>query len=252
MNQQSFTNTYTNDQGHQVTDILQPYSEEQQQEAEINKANASLVFTPEFVPYYFKEVWHFKLSPQEAIVYGFIRFFVLNSKGRFYFSDEDIAQIFRSTPNSINNTIAKLKKVGAIETRTKVKSGGGTIRFVTRVHQVVDSESTIRLTENPSNGGFLLNKNKINKNKINKEKINKKESFSSLKDLSESHLQEIADAYQVPVSFVISKLDDLKNYCEGNGRRYKNYYSTLKAWVKKDAIRRREVSNHGSRIVVAG
>lgn len=60
--------------------------------------------------------------------------------------------------------------------------------------------------------------------------------YSSLKDIGEAEIQEMAEKYSVPVNFVKSKLEDMTNYCQAHGRRYKNYLSALRNFVKKDAI----------------
>ncbi len=79
---------------------------------------------------------------------------------------------------------------------------------------------------------------------INQKSKIKNNKYSSLKDLKESDFKEIAEMYKVPVSFVISKVDDIKNYCESRGRVYKNYKAVLRDWVKRDAIKlKKEVVN---------
>lgn len=82
----------------------------------------------------------------------------------------------------------------------------------------------------------LVKKTKHTKETITKETIQKK--YSSLKKIQKEDIEQIANKYSVPVSFVQSKLDDLKNYCEAKGKRYKNYKSALRNFVKKDAIER--------------
>ncbi len=73
------------------------------------------------------------------------------------------------------------------------------------------------------------------KETITKDNIQKKE-YTSLKDIQEVDLQEIADQYQVPLSFVKSKYEDLILYCSSKGKKYRNYKLALMAWVKKDAM----------------
>jgi len=75
---------------------------------------------------------------------------------------------------------------------------------------------------------------KLYKRNYTKENIQKKGVF--IKNLTEKDLQDISLKYNVPLSFVISKLDDMKNWIEAKGKRYKNYKAALSAWVKKDAI----------------
>jgi hypothetical protein len=58
--------------------------------------------------------------------------------------------------------------------------------------------------------------------------------------LQDIDLDEIAEKYQVPRSFVVSKLDDMENWCKANGKRYKDKKAALMNWVKKDAIEIRQ------------
>ncbi len=88
------------------------------------------------------------------------------------------------------------------------------------------------------------------KREINKEKalipLNGK--HSSLTSIGEAEFQQIAEDYQVPLSFVISKFDDLQNYCLSKGKKYKDYLAALRNFVKQDAIRiGKEASEHVSK-----
>lgn len=69
---------------------------------------------------------------------------------------------------------------------------------------------------------------------------------SSIKSITEEDCKQIAEKYQVPLSFVMSKLDDLENYCEMTGRRYKNYVAALRNFVKQDAIKLRKEQLSGA------
>lgn len=59
---------------------------------------------------------------------------------------------------------------------------------------------------------------------------------ASIKNLTEEDLIDISKKYNVPLAFVMSKLDDMQNWLEAKGKRYKNYKAALSNWVKKDAI----------------
>lgn len=92
------------------------------------------------------------------------------------------------------------------------------------------------------------NKNKEIRNK-NKEIKKEKEI-----EISEEDMQIIADKYHVPIEFVMSKYEDLVDYCQYKGKKYKDYKAALRQWVKKDAIEmaRREVNQYGSRRGIDG
>lgn len=92
----------------------------------------------------------------------------------------------------------------------------------------------------------LTNKQQTtNNNRKNNKRIIKKREIETL---TQSELEIIATDYQVPISFVISKLDDLKNYCASNGKTYKDYQATLRNWVKKDSMSLRKEQGGRSKI----
>jgi len=61
--------------------------------------------------------------------------------------------------------------------------------------------------------------------------------YSSLKDIQEPDLIEIATKYHVSLGFVKLQFEKLANYCEAKGRRYKNYKSALRNFVLGDMQR---------------
>jgi len=93
------------------------------------------------------------------------------------------------------------------------------------------------------NGNNLEHEVKLSKVKLSKDKL-RESMHTSLKNIKEIDLQEIADKYQVPISFVLSKLDDMKNWMEAKGKTYKNYKAALSNWVKKDALQIKQ-EHHG-------
>ena len=66
-----------------------------------------------------------------------------------------------------------------------------------------------------------------------------KSHYSDINSLKDLELEEIANKYQVPLSFVRSKHDDMINWHEKNPTKnyYKNYLSALRDWVKRDALK---------------
>ena len=75
----------------------------------------------------------------------------------------------------------------------------------------------------------------------NTEIINQKEGVVKGKQVSEelitdTEFQQIADDYHVPISFVLSKYEDMTNWCKSKGKRYRDYKAALRNWVKKDAV----------------
>lgn len=68
--------------------------------------------------------------------------------------------------------------------------------------------------------------------------------------LENEDFQQIADDYHVPLSFVLSKWEDLENWCKAKGKTYKDYKAALRNWVKKDALSIRKEANGKSKITI--
>lgn len=75
-------------------------------------------------------------------------------------------------------------------------------------------------------------------------------SSSKVNKIPQEDFIKIAEDYKVPISFVMSKYDDLKNYCAQTGKRYKDYVAALRNFVKKDAIELRKEQSGKSKITV--
>jgi len=110
------------------------------------------------------------------------------------------------------------------------------VRQVTDICQTVDSISPLKLS-----------KVKLSKVKLSKEKV-------AQLTLLEEELLSIAEKYQVPIAFVLSKQDDVNNWIEENPNKAKgrNLRATLMRWVKKDAMERRDNAKTGSKIAYVG
>lgn len=82
--------------------------------------------------------------------------------------------------------------------------------------------------------------------------INHKSEIKEDKSLREGDFQEIADSYNVPVSFVMSKWEDLQNWSKAKGKTYKDYNAALRNWVKRDAVQIKKEQHDRSKIVYVG
>ena len=56
-----------------------------------------------------------------------------------------------------------------------------------------------------------------------------------LDEITKEDIQAVADRYSVTVDFVTDKLEDIKNYVDSTGKKYKDYLATLRNWVKRDS-----------------
>ena len=87
----------------------------------------SLVLNPKFIPMYPWMLWAY--SYLECIVYGFIDFFLANNN-QFFCTDEQLAEMLKTSPKTISRSISNLKKWWLIETETKWKQKWWTYRII--------------------------------------------------------------------------------------------------------------------------
>lgn len=152
------TATTVNDES-VTTDILLSYSEEEKQQNEVNASNASLIFSPEFIPYYPSVKRDYKLTDTETVLFGFIRFYMGEASKRFYFTNEQLAELVGCTPTYVTKALKRLEEAKLIETSRRMKANGGQIRYVTKCNLLIAKSATSGLQK------VQGNKNKISKNK---------------------------------------------------------------------------------------
>lgn len=136
--------------------FLFTYSEEEKQNNEINKANASLVFSPKFIPFYPKLLD--TLTITETLLYWFIDFYLWSCSKRFYFTNNQLATILKCSERTISESMTKLQKLNYISVWRKVRAWWWQIRFVNSVNSLdhIEKISTIPREKVPTNN------NKIN------------------------------------------------------------------------------------------
>lgn len=60
------------------------------------------------------------------------------------------------------------------------------------------------------------------------------ETKNGLATLDEEFCTKLAEQYQVSLSTVVEKRNDLVLYCKSTGKKYKDYKATLQNWLRKD------------------
>lgn len=157
--------------GYTEENMMFTYSDEEMEQNIINTENAKAVFSPEFIPFYREIQKQFNLSDKQTLVYGFIRFYKATCSTRFYFTDVQLGEVIGCNDKTAQKAISTLKKLGLIKVGHKIRSGGGTTRFVKQVALPVGSEGVSTV---PTQG--VCNNNKIKENKIN---ISYKDSYKN-------------------------------------------------------------------------
>lgn len=151
-----------------TTDQLPTYNEEEKQQNEINASNASLIFQPAFIPVFPSIQKQFGLTDTEAKLYGFIWFYLANGAKRFYFTNEQLADVTNCYPSSVSKAMKTLEVKGLIKTSRRMRANGGLIRFVEGCLTSNLQIAKLAIRELPKK---QRNNNKINKNKINSYEI---------------------------------------------------------------------------------
>lgn len=109
-------------------EFLFTYSEEERQQNTINRANAKLPLKLKYivVP---REILELGINGNDALVLAFIHSW-LDTKDRFYFTNEQIGEIFNLSDVGVSKILKRLSDSGYVELGYKRKADGGQIRFV--------------------------------------------------------------------------------------------------------------------------
>lgn len=152
-------------------DFLFTYDESEKQDNEINKNNAWLLFKPKYIVFrpQLLEAW---LSINEALVYSFIDWYLRDINDKFYFTNEQIGNIFWFGEQAISNIIKRLKDKKFIDTSYRLKANWWKIRFIRRLYSDYNENYSHTITK------IIDNNNKINSN--NKNTSNSLNSFTQM------------------------------------------------------------------------
>lgn len=146
--------------------FLFTYSEEERQNQEINKANASLVFSPAYI------ILHTFLldymTTNEALLFWFIEYYLWSEKNkRFYFTNKQLAEILRISERTAQESVVKLEKLWCITTSRKVRAWWWQIRFINSITK--DTKSRLANSASQTSKkvlGNVLSKIKLINNNI--------------------------------------------------------------------------------------
>lgn len=89
-------------------------------------------------------------------------YYLKNANGRFYFTNQQLGQMLFCSESSINNAIRALSTRGFIERQSKIRAGGGTMRFI---RLLKNSQSECEKSNSQSVRKVTANDNKVKENK---------------------------------------------------------------------------------------
>ena len=204
-----------------VQNMLFTYNEEEQLENKINKEQAWLLLHVDFVPLYpslLKEGY----GLMEAVLLGYIKFFLNWTDNRFYCTNEQLAELFNCSERTISTAIKSLEDRWDIVLHKKIRAWWWLVRFVTL------QSAKFALWE-------MQNLHWIN-NKIIK---NKKEIYKEKKSTSVSELVEACmNDERINTVFAREDIEEWLNYKE----RKKQQYSTVKSCIQQLVIAKRQIT----------
>lgn len=229
-----------------------------------------------FYTKFWKDPYVHRLTPSETMVYVYL---LTNDKVNiincYEVAIDEIVYDIKLSQAVIRDTLGKLQRDGKIAVlkdwvfltnANKYQRYSGRLNEVAKSKVLEEMPKSVlgwynKLIDRGIEGVYIPSinhKSEIRDKKLeirnqkSEREIVKRESFSRIEDIQQSDMQEIAGEYGAPLSFVMSKLDDMKNHVEGKGIEYKNYKAMLKTWVKKDAMDLRKEADGRSKIAYVG
>ena len=149
-----------------------------------------------------------------------------------------LSQELSLSVQNIRTSLNKLKSTRELTIKTTSKY----------THISINNWSDYQDTNTPTNKQSTNNQQTTNNQLTTNKNVKNVKNVKKDTRPTEKDFLEISEKYLVPESFVRSKWDDLLNYCESKGKKYKNYKSALSSWVKKDAIEIKKEKHGKSKI----
>ena len=132
------------------------------------------------------------------------------------------------TPYGLVIIVNKAFKVFGQKTKEK-RDDTGKLHLSENGENRLQADPATSLHARPATSNKTIQRQDSNKKKSIKEKR-----FSTLEEITPEVVEEVANQYRVPVSFVEIQLDKMRNWLEAKGKRYKNYKAGLRNWVVND------------------
>lgn len=159
----SFT---TEENGIQTETMLMAFSPKEQEENNINRANAKLIEAPEFVPMYLGVQKRFNLTDSETKLYGYIRFFTFEGRQEAYLTNPQLAYILNMSEPSVTRSVSTLSKYGLIKSTNKILSDNGKIKTIRKLTLTSNQNDETLANQNDEQLINIINNNILSKDNI--------------------------------------------------------------------------------------
>lgn len=178
--------------------------------------------------------------------------FIQSKPEGWSFSVERICLQTKDAKDSVKSALKELEDVGYLK-RNSAKNEDGTwggYDYLLSDSPLTENPLTVKPL--PENHVTLSNKDSSKKDIVKKKtaRTSKYSSIKYLEDIPKVDMKEFTDRFIASEKEIKSKGEDLKLYCEGKGKVYKNYRSFLLNSLKKDFKERdsSEVSSKYARL----
>lgn len=177
---------------------------------------------------------------------------IIIQKGSFITSYQNMSKELSGKNGSLSvqqvrTALNKLKSTNEITIKTSNKYTCISINNWSE-YQDDNTQDNKQITNKQQTNNKQITTNKNDKNIKNIKNISNTSPLKGKRlpkddELTQTDFEEIAGTYKVPLAFVLSKWEDVLNYCHSNNKKYANFKRVLSAWVKKDAIKIRKDFN---------
>ncbi len=157
--------------------------------------------------------------------------------GQFIFGSDIACERLKMSKSTIHWWLDYLKVERYIERKTTNRYSVITVlnyEMYQTVERQVEYRRNAKRTPSVQPNETNNKENTVNTENTDNKRIQK---FSSQQDITLPVMNEIAEKYHVPLSFVQSKFDDMSNWMAAKGKVYKDYKAALSNWVKSDALK---------------
>lgn len=186
-----------------------------------------------------------RLSALQLKVAAFIYSY---SGDTFYFSNDQLAQMFHCGEWAISMAVKKLIELKYIAVDYKVKAQGGQLRYITRLVPTPKSDLCDRQSQTCANAKVdIIKENNLKENNLKEEErkppsgVKKEEaSLEYLLHLSDDEMLALTEKFKLTTQTIQDEAEVAYNWVKSKGKRYADYRAFLRNWLHKVSLRKPE------------
>lgn len=162
------------------------------------------------------------------------------TSGEAFPSQQTLAKDFGCSTRQVRYSLDMLYAVGLVKRKRRgfAKSNTYFLNEELYFHNDKSNRNTSSShsgSKVPHNSGTLVPPNETQLNNSSKVLKKIKRKYSSIENISDEDIKEVANQYKVPEGLVRLQLEALRNYCSAKGKKYKDYKAALRNFVLREA-----------------